>query len=243
MMEIFHIMSIIGSKMSYSLDDGACIKALNSFKAYLYLAAPPSLRTLIEKSGENKDTTGKVTKISWFQKATGKLQRIFAPSSMLVKLDSLFSDIITAFLLTTAKFNIVTSIHSDVLQTMKLEILKLDEVVSFFNKIRVAPTKKCATVEDCRTDEEIQADALKYAELLEKAKASAKISDKDVTKNLVQTGQVITKVEASGQFKAETTSASAPAKGLFSSWWGTKKGGRYLKAHKKRRTKKIKSRV
>ena len=203
MLEIFKVMSVIGSRMAYAVDDGDCIQALNAFKAYLYLIAPPSLREAFEQAGENKNNTGKTMKLSWFQKTTGKIQRIFASNSIMEKLDGLFADIITPFLLTMSKFNIVTSIHSDILLSMKADIVKLDEVVKFFNRIRVEPIKKCEGEEDCRTDEEIQKEAAHDSELLDQAKERLKISDEAVQKNITKTGAVIAKIEASPMFQKE----------------------------------------
>jgi len=233
MMEIFHIMSIIGSKMSYSIDANEFVKALNAFNAYLYLAAPPSLRKEIEKSGENKDSSGKITKISWFQKTTGKLQRVLAPSSMLVKLDSLFNDVITFFLLSISKFNIVTSIHGDVLQSMKSDILKLDEIIKFFNKIdknRTPPTT------GPQTDDQVEKKGIQDANLLEDAIKKANIPKEAMSKNLVQLGETIAKVEEDTTFKAKTEQV-----GMWGRLFGTKKSGGGHK--KKRRTKRLKRRV
>jgi len=233
MMEIFHIMSIIGSKMSYSIDANEFVKALNAFNAYLYLAAPPSLRKEIEKSGENKDSSGKITKISWFQKTTGKLQRVLAPSSMLVKLDSLFNDVITFFLLSISKFNIVTSIHGDVLQSMKSDILKLDEIIKFFNKIdknRTPPTT------GPQTDDQVERKGIQDANLLEDAIKKANIPKEAMSKNLVQLGETIAKVEEDTTFKAKTEQV-----GMWGRLFGTKKSGGGQK--KKRRTKRLKRRV
>ena len=195
MLEIFKIMSVIGSKMSYSIDDGACIRALNEFKAYLYLSAGPDLRKAIETAGINKNSTGKEIKLSWFQKAMSKAQRIFSNASILSNLDTLFSDIITFFLLSLSKFNIITSIHSDVLQSMKAEILKLDDVIQFFNKVRTEPIKKCDTDEDCRTDAEREAEYKKSSDELQGALKSAGVSGDDVSKVLVATGKAVTEAE------------------------------------------------
>jgi hypothetical protein len=203
MLEIFQIMNVIGTRMAYAVDDGMCIRALNAFKAYMYLTAPPELRKAFEQAGENKNSTGKTTQLSWFQKATGKLQRVFSSTSILTRLDSLFGDVMSSFLLTLSKFNIVTSIHSDVLLSMKADIVKLDEVVKFFNKIRVEPIKQCEGEDDCRTDEEIQKEAARDSDLLDKAKERLKISDEAVQKNIVKTGAIIIKIEESPKFQEE----------------------------------------
>ena len=195
MLEIFKIMSVIGSKMSYKIDDGACIHALNEFKAYLYLSAGPDLRKAIETAGMNKNNTGKDVKLSWFQKAMSKAQRIFSSSSIISNLDTLFGDIITFFLLSLSKFNIITSIHSDVLQSMKAEIVKLDEIVQFFNKVRVEPVKKCDTELNCQTDQELDASMTKYQAEYDGAIERAGVNKADVVKVLVKSNQEVTLVE------------------------------------------------
>jgi len=195
MLEIFKIMSIIGSKMSYKIDDGACIHALNEFKAYMYLSAGPDLRKAIETAGENKNSTGKEVKLSWFQKAVSKVQRIFSSSSIVSNLDTLFNDVITFFLLSLSKFNIITSVHSDVLQSMKAEIVKLDEIIQFFNKVRMEPVKKCDTEEDCRTDAERETEYKKSSDELQGALKNAGVSGEDVSKVLVATGKAVTEAE------------------------------------------------
>jgi len=232
MMEIYRIMSIIGKRMKYTIDDGQCILALNEFKAYLYLTSPPSIRKAFEDANENTDRSGKKKELKWIEKTSGLLQRVFASSTIVSNLQDLFDDIITSFLLTLSKFNMVTAIHSDVLASMKSEITQLDEVIKFFDRIQIKPVKECTT------DEECQAAAAVTAKQLEDSMKMAGVKAEDVKKNLIASEKVIAKVEASAEFKKDSKT-----KGwfnLFGKKETPKKGGsRQIKIKGKFRTKRL----
>lgn len=232
MMEIYRIMSIIGKRMKYTIDDGQCILALNEFKAYLYLTSPPSIRKAFEDANENTDRSGKKKELKWIEKTSGLLQRVFASSAIVSNLQDLFDDIITSFLLTLSKFNMVTAIHSDVLASMKSEITQLDEVIKFFDRIQIKPVKECTT------DEECQAAAAVTAKQLEDSMKMAGVKAEDVKKNLIASEKVIAKVEASAEFKQDSKT-----KGWFN-LFGTKEtpkkgGSRQIKIKGKFRTKRL----
>ena len=228
MAEIFRIMTIVAGRMNYAIDDGKCILALNEFKAYLYLTAPPSIRKAFEEVNENTDKSGKTKTLSWIEKTTGQLQRVFASTTITTRLQQLFDDVITSFLLTFSKFNMVTAIHSDVLASMKSEITKLDEVIKFFDKLELKPVKECST------DEECQAAAAPTVKQLEDSRKMAGVKAEDVTENLKASEKAIEKVEASPEFKQESKT-----KGWFN-LFGSKKGGsRKTKSKGKFRTKRL----
>jgi hypothetical protein len=232
MAEIFRIMSIIAGHMKYTIDDGKCILALNEFKAYLYLTSPPSIRKAFEEVNANTDKKGKTKTLSWIEKTTAQLQRVFASATITTRLQQLFDDVITSFLLTLSKFNMVTAIHSDVLASMKSEITKLDEVIKFFDKLELKPVKECST------DEECQVAAAPTVKQLEDSRKMAGVKPEDVNENLKASEKAIENVEASPEFKQESKT-----KGWFN-LFGTKEtpkkgGSRQIKIKGKFRTKRL----